>query len=483
MTHVELRQRALQRLAEARKIREDAGGEENLTDEQLEQILALTGEAEKLEERAAAMQRLEDTEARFERAPGRRSIAAASGGATGTVEKTIADATRTVVESVRENVLDDPMRGFGPELRESMAPRERRRAIEAGYGEFAIAVIAAENGDLDERLLPLRRRQGRERSAAATGMSQGVGADGGFLLPPEFSALIWDGLNSGIDAILPMTEQFTVEGESLTFMANAETSRANGSRYGGIQGFWIAEAGTITPSQPRLRRVTIEPQQLAVAVWVTDKLLNNAPIALGQFLTRASRDEINFKVGDAIFNGTGVGQPLGILSSGATVTISRAAQGVDTFLFANVVNMWARLHARARANAVWFINQDVEPQLNQMAFDPAATSKTPVYLPQNQVVNSPFAQLFGRPVIPVEWASTLGDVGDVILADMQGYTTGTRGSVQEAFSMHVRFLNAESVFRFMFEVDGRPWLKTPLTPFKGTNTLSHFVTAATATDP
>ena len=37
----------------------------------------------------------------------------------------------------------------------------------------------------------------------------------------------------------------------------------------------------------------------------------------------------------------------------------------------------------------------------------------------------------------------------------------------------------ESVFRFIFRIDGQPWWNAPLTPFKGTNTQSCFVALAT----
>jgi hypothetical protein len=42
-------------------------------------------------------------------------------------------------------------------------------------------------------------------------------------------------------------------------------------------------------------------------------------------------------------------------------------------------------------------------------------------------------------------------------------------------SMHIRFEYAEQAFRFMFEVDGQPWLDSAQTPYKGSNTLSTFV--------
>ena len=61
-----------------------------------------------------------------------------------------------------------------------------------------------------------------------------------------------------------------------------------------------------------------------------------------------------------------------------------------------------------------------------------------------------------------------------------GYAMGLRGGVaggiMTATSPHLRFDFSETAFRFIFEVDGKPWLLSALTPANGTNTLSTHVT-------
>jgi hypothetical protein len=51
--------------------------------------------------------------------------------------------------------------------------------------------------------------------------------------------------------------------------------------------------------------------------------------------------------------------------------------------------------------------------------------------------------------------------------------------IEQAMSIHVRFVYDESVFRFVMRVDGQPTLASALTPFKGTDALSHFVAIQT----
>lgn len=87
--------------------------------------------------------------------------------------------------------------------------------------------------------------------------------------------------------------------------------------------------------------------------------------------------------------------------------------------------------------------------------------------------------LLGRPVIPVEHCATLGTPGDIILADFSQYAMADKGGVQAASSIHVRFLNDESTFRFIYRVDGQPTWKKPLTPKNGSNTYSPFIQLST----
>ena len=123
------------------------------------------------------------------------------------------------------------------------------------------------------------------------------------------------------------------------------------------------------------------------------------------------------------------------------------------------------------------INQDVEPQLSQMTIT-VGTGGIPVYMPAGGVSGAQYSTLFGRPVIPVEQANTIGSLGDISLVDLSQYLLIDKGGINAASSIHVRFIYDESVFRFIYRVDGMPIWKSSLQPFKGSNTLSPFVTLA-----
>lgn len=129
-------------------------------------------------------------------------------------------------------------------------------------------------------------------------------------------------------------------------------------------------------------------------------------------------------------------------------------------------------------NAAWFINQDIEPQLYTMSLA-VGTGGVPVYLPAGGLSDSPFASLMGKPVIPCEYSSSLGTIGDITLLDLSQYFLIDGGSPESAQSMHVAFSTFEQAFRAKYEVDGQSAWRTTLTPFQGSNTLSPFVALAT----
>jgi HK97 family phage major capsid protein len=104
----------------------------------------------------------------------------------------------------------------------------------------------------------------------------------------------------------------------------------------------------------------------------------------------------------------------------------------------------------------------------------------PVFLPNGNAAGSPyFGTLFGYPVVIVEQAETLGTAGDMVLADFSQYVVITQGSgLRSATSMHVRFIYDEMAFKWSYDINGMPSIKKPITQFKGSNTVSPFVTTA-----
>jgi HK97 family phage major capsid protein len=335
----------------------------------------------------------------------------------------------------------------------------------------AVARAASPGAAVDPRLYEIR--------AAAAGLNESVPSEGGFLVQQDFStALLASAFDDAPVASRCNRIPISAGANSIKLPMVDETSRATGSRWGGVRSYWLGEAAEKTESKPKFRQIELSLKKLVGVCYATDELLQDTT-ALDTVLGQAFAEEIAFQTDDAIINGTGAGQPLGILTSGALVSVDKeAGQAAKTIVWENVVKMFSRMPGRNRRTACWFINQAVEPQLYSMSLA-VGTGGIPVFMPAGGASAAPYASLFGRPVIPIEQAAALGTVGDIMFADMNSYVLIDKGGIKTDMSIHVQFLTDQSVFRFVYRVDGQPSWAAPLTPFKGSSTLSPWVALAT----
>jgi HK97 family phage major capsid protein len=361
------------------------------------------------------------------------------------------------------------------------------------FGEWLAKVRGAtmSPGNVDQRLLVLSERDQISDTAyrnlgplaAASGLGVAVDADGGYLIPAEFrDVMVKQLFETG--AVLSRVAKASLTGNTLKIPYVNETSRATGSRAGGVQGYWIDEGTSPTVSAPKFGRLELSVKKVAVAGYITEEMIADYG-ASSTLMMNAFRDELVWLVEDAIFNGTGVGQPLGILNADALIEITKeSSQTAATVWGSNIVKMWARMPARSRANAVWFCNQDCETQLWGLGILSSGDSSTsdviPFYSPAGSLLNQgQYGVLMGRPVVPVEYCQTLGTKGDIYLVDPTQYLfVDKMGGLQSASSVHVRFLYDEQTFRVTYRVDGQPLWNSAVTPANGSNTLSPFIALA-----
>ena len=350
-----------------------------------------------------------------------------------------------------------------PEVKPTPAKDNEKRFPSFGEQLMAAYRAATPGGKVDERLT----------TRAASGLNESTPSDGGFLVQQDFvTELLKRTYETGILASKVKKIPISTNANGMKINAIDEDSRANGSRWGGVQTYWEGEADEITASKPKFRQMELSLKKLTGLCYATDELLQDAA-ALEAVIRQAFAEEFGFKIDDAILSGSGEGEPLGILNSGAIVTVAKEASQTDIITVENLIKMWNRLWSRSRANAVWYINQELEPYLYTLKI-----GDKPVYIPAGGLSEKPYGTLFGRPVVPIEQCSAAGEVGDIILADIGQYLLIDKGGVKSASSIHVRFLYDENVFRFIYRVDGKPIWTKPLTPYKGSATVSPFVTLA-----
>lgn len=390
----------------------------------------------------------------------------------------------TAEEKASFDALDVEIKGFEDLITAQAAVDKREAAASAAVNKPDTSTVSITNdklwGSMGEFLMSVRRAQTpggtidpKLFKGAASGANEQINSDGGFLVGEDFVAELLKKAHDA-SAVAGLCRKIPIGAGKNRIRMNGvdESSRANGSRWGGVQAYWASEAATVSASKPKFKKIEMDLDKLMAFCYLTDELMEDQT-AMAAVVSEAFGEEMGFKLDDAILAGTGAGVPLGVLKSGALISIAKEANQVaDTIVHNNIMKMWNRMWARSRGTSVWLINQDTEPQLESMTFAIGTAGQI-----------SPYAKEYvergtikGRPVIPVEQCETLGDKGDIVLADMGQYLLIDKGGVKADSSMHVRFLYDEQCMRFTYRVNGMPLWDAPLTPYKGSNTVSPFVT-------
>ena len=350
-------------------------------------------------------------------------------------------------------------------------------------GEFLQAVArAGEQGggrsEWDRRLHSLYQPGGIQ---AASGASESVPSEGGFLVQQDISDPMVLSMFQGGEILRRLRHlSISTNANGIVIPALDETSRANGSRWGGVQVFWADEADTVTGTKPKFRNMDLRLKKLFGIAYATEELLADAAM-LERIFNDAFTEEITFKVEDGVINGTGAGQLLGLVNSGALISVAKeSGQAAATVVTANILNMFNRIAPRSVTRCVWLVNQELLPQLQQLTLGSGTAVVRLFSIPDDRGDNlaTGIGNLLGRPVIITEYNAALGTVGDIMLVDLDQYLLIDKGAVKQNSSIHVRFLFDEMTFRFIYRVDGQPMQRSAVSAFKGSATRSPYVALA-----
>ena len=340
-----------------------------------------------------------------------------------------------------------------------------------GLWEFAKAVQTAyvPGKKVDDRL---------SFKAAGDGLSESVFSEGGALIPEEFAKTI---LQVALDEsqIWNLATRIPMSSNSIKVPYVKTTSNAS-TLFGGILMYWLAEEAELTASKPALGQIELNLHDLCGIWHATNSILEDSPISLEPILNGMFARALAFRMNEVILSGTGAGQPLGILNAPCMVSqAKKTGQEPDTINGENIFKMWSRLLPSSMKNAVWLANNDALPQLMGLHME-MGTAGIALWQPPRGLAEAPNGTILGRPLIVTEHCETIGDAGDIVLADFTQYMVGEKAgaSIKYASSMHLKFDYNQQTFRIIYRTDGQPWLPSAITPRNSTITLSPFVKLA-----
>lgn len=385
--------------------------------------------------------------------------------------------------TVRQRSEDDPQRGFRSHrdfllsAMDASGSRSRDQVVDERLRPLAVADDDRQSRGELAFLLPeaftppsLRATVGSDEQSGYADRYGGFGV-GKTILPGLLQVGSDGDPTAGRTQAVPMA--------SPVVGINARTDKNHTSSVsGGLTVTRRPEAVAASSSRFEMEQVELKANGLFGLAFATEEILTDSPISFAALIASGFAQEFPAAVLKEKIRGIGGSEMLGVLNSPAKIEVAaEGGQSADTILALNVIKMRARCWGYG--DAIWIANHETMPQLIQAAIVVEGSNGgglITVYQPslREDVPD----MLLGRPIFYSEFASAIGDVGDLMLLNMSQYLEGVYQPLQSAESVHVRFVNHERAFKFWLRNAGAPWWRSALTPHKGAATLSPFVTLA-----
>ncbi|WP_301171038.1 phage major capsid protein [Brevibacillus nitrificans] len=297
--------------------------------------------------------------------------------------------------------------------------------------------------------------------------SMGVGSEGGFAVPTEFRP----------DVLMISPEAAIVRSRATVIPAGEEApdtkitmpalDQGTKGVFGGVEVTWIGEGEEKPDTGGSLKDVALQPHEVAATTTVTDKLLRNWSAAdsfIRSLLTRAmmAAEDIAF------LTGNGTNKPTGVVGAAGSLAVNRAT--ANAVAYDDIVLMLAYLLPDSASSSIWVANQSIMPDLVKLK-DPAGNY---IFIQGNATKGIP-ATLMGIPIRFTGKTPAKGQKGDLVLVDLSYYLIKDGSGPYIAASEHVYFKQNKTVIKAFWNVDGKPWVISPLTLEDGVTKVSPYV--------
>jgi len=296
-------------------------------------------------------------------------------------------------------------------------------------------------------------------------MMAGNGESGGFLVPKQHASTLM--MVEPERAIVRPRATVIPAGDAPDAEYEIPALNQATSITGGVVIYWTKEGAAVQKTDGDLRTIDLRSHEMTAYIPLTNKLLNNAPVAEA-FVRNLLRRAMVLKEEQAFLTGDGVGKPLGVVGSAAVKVIDRATS--SQFNYADIGNMLAGANLEGLQNYVWIVNQTVFPQI----FGMEDTNGNSIYI-QGDITKGIVPTLGGVPVMFSGRNPVLGTKGDVMLLDLSNYLIKDGSGPFIDVSEHVLFLSNKTAVKLTWNVDGQSWLNAPIPLEDGSTTVSPFV--------
>ncbi len=205
---------------------------------------------------------------------------------------------------------------------------------------------------------------------------------------------------------------------------------------------WVAEGENSTDSNDKLKSVNFAAYKLIRTISITAEVSKMTVSAFENWIVKKITDRMAMAIENAILNGTGNGQPKGILTENITKLESNEK---DKFGYEDICKLMANLKAGYKKGSAFVVN-------TQTLWNDIATIKIGdnlVFIPDATGEYS--GRIFGKPVIEDEF---IGE-GKILYGLFDKYTINWNENINVTSDDSAEFRSGNRVYRGMALVDGK----------------------------
>ena len=234
-------------------------------------------------------------------------------------------------------------------------------------------------------------------------LSEGVDADGGYLVPEEYDHRLIQSLEEE-NIMRKLGTKITTSGEHKINIAATKPAAA-----------WIEEGGALSFGDATFDQIMLDAHKLHVAIKVTEELLYDNAFGLENYIIEQFGRALANAEEDAFLNGSGTGQPLGLFAAkgGGNIAVNTTNPTSD-----DVINLVYALKRPYRRNASFIMNDST------IALIRTYKDNNGAYMWQPALTQGEPDRLLGYPVYTSQYAPS----DSIAFGDYKYYNIGDRGT-------------------------------------------------------
>lgn len=254
-------------------------------------------------------------------------------------------------------------------------------------------------------------------------LSEGVDANGGYLVPEEYDHRLIDILDEE-NVMRKLGTRITTSGEHKINIAATKPAAA-----------WIEEGGALTFGDATFDQIILDAHKLHVAIKVTEELLYDNAFNLENYIMQQFGKALANAEEDAFINGTGTGQPLGILAATGGADVGVTAKSATAITADELIDLIYSLKRPYRKSAAFLLNDQtlaairkLKDNYGQYLWQPSLQAGEPDRILGYAAYTSPYfpAVAAGKPAVAFGDFSyyNIGDRGTCSFAELKELFAG-----------------------------------------------------------